>query len=312
MKTKKYVWVLLTGEQWLGLLLLSLLVVGTLAVVKRFQPPKAPQEWVSDSTRAAFAHYQHQQDSIRHANWKKQYAKDTVEIILQRFDPNTADSNTLVHLGLKPWQAKNMLKYRAAGGVYRKPEDMKKLYGMTDSMYHTLAPYIHIVRDSVAQRSEIADSLRRDTARVWRSEKRDTILNLRTADTTELKLIRGIGSYRARKIVEYREQLGGFARVEQLLEARGMDSLRVDTLLADSLLRSFYLDSIVVEQIDVNNVGVKGLMRLPYLRFEQAQAIYDLRRKKIRLDSIAQLQSIEALSPEILEKIEPYIKFGKK
>jgi transcriptional accessory protein Tex/SPT6 len=106
--------------------------------------------------------------------------------------------------------------------------------------------------------------------------------------------------------------LGGFARVEQLLEAGGMDSLRVDSLLADSVLNSFYLDTIQVDQIDVNTASVRGLMRLPYLRFEQAQAIYELRRRKIRLDSIEQLQSIECLSYETLQNIAPYLKFNKK
>lgn len=304
MNKRKRIYFVMTAEQWLGVVVLVVLVVGTLMVVKRFQPPKEDETvWVNDSTKSQFADYQEKQDSIRKAQWRKQ--RDTIAIRMEVFDPNTADSSTLVHLGFKPWQAKNMVKYRAAGGRYRKPEDLKKLYGMTDSMYQALTPYIYIAREEVD--SVAVDSLRKDSLPRWEEENKDTILNLRTADTVELKMIHGIGSYRARQIVRYREQLGGFVSVEQVLEAKGMEN--VD---ADSLLAHFWIDSVKIEAMNVNSVGVQRLSRHPYLRFEQAQAIYELRRKKIRLDSIQQLQQIECISAETLEKIAPYLNFDKK
>ena len=304
MNKRTRIYFVMTAEQWLGVVVLVVLVVGTLMVVKRFQPPKEDDTvWVNDSTKSQFADYQEKQDSIRKAQWRRQ--RDTIAIRMEVFDPNTADSSTLVHLGFKPWQAKNMVKYRAAGGKYRKPEDLKKLYGMTDSMYQALTPYIYIAREEVD--SVAVDSLRKDSLPRWREENKDTILNLRTADTVELKMIHGIGSYRARQIVRYREQLGGFVSVEQVLEAKGMEN--VD---ADSLLAHFWIDSVKIEAMNVNSVGVQRLSRHPYLRFEQAQAIYELRRKKIRLDSIQQLQQIECISAETLEKIAPYLNFDKK
>lgn len=304
MNKRKRIYFVMTAEQWLGVVVLVVLVVGTLIVVKRFQPPKAEEMvWVNDSTKAQFVDYQEKQDSVRKAQWRRQ--RDTIAIRMEVFDPNTADSSTLVHLGFKPWQAKNMVKYRAAGGRYRKPEDLKKLYGMTDSMFQALTPYIYIAREEVD--SVAVDSLRKDSLPRWEEENKDTILNLRTADTVELKMIHGIGSYRARQIVRYREQLGGFVSVEQVLEAKGMEN--VD---ADSLLAHFWIDSVKIEPMNVNSVGVQRLSRHPYLRFEQAQAIYELRRKKIRLDSIQQLQQIECISAETLEKIAPYLNFDKK
>ncbi|MBR2935575.1 MAG: helix-hairpin-helix domain-containing protein [Paludibacteraceae bacterium] len=304
MKRKGHIYFLLTGEQWLGLAVLLVLVVGTLVAVKQLQSPDEKTEgWVNDSTKAQFVDYQEKQDSIRKAQWRKR--SDTIVIRMQAFDPNVADSSTLVHLGFKPWQAKNMLKYRAAGGRYRKPEDLKRLYGMTDSMYLALAPYITIAQ--VENDSVLADTLGLDSLPVWTSEKKDTLINLRTADTTELKMIRGIGSYRARQIVGYRERLGGFVRVEQVKEILGMDSTEVDSILAH-----LWIDSVAVEQMNVNTIGVQRLSRHPYLRFEQAKAIYELRRREIRLDSIQQLQAIDCISGETLDKIAPYLNFDKK
>lgn len=304
MKRKGHIYFLLTGEQWLGVAVLLVLVIGTLVAVKQLQSPDEKTEgWVNDSTKAQFADYQERQDSIRKAQWRKR--SDTIVIRMQAFDPNVADSSTLVHLGFKPWQAKNMLKYRAAGGRYRKPEDLKRLYGMTDSMYLALAPYITIAQ--VENDSVLADTLGLDSLPVWTSEKKDTLINLRTADTTELKMIRGIGSYRARQIVGYRERLGGFVRVEQVKEILGMESTEVDSILAH-----LWIDSVLVEQMNVNTIGVQRLSRHPYLRFEQAKAIYELRRRKIRLDSIQQLQAIDCITAETLDKIAPYLNFDKK
>jgi DNA uptake protein ComE-like DNA-binding protein len=233
---------------------------------------------------------------------------------MQVFDPNTADSSTLVHLGLKKWQVSNMLKYRAKGGRYRKAEDMKKLYGMTDSMYQALLPYIQIdtlaiqqYRDSI-YRSRI-DTVQTDSLPRYVSLKRDTILNLRTADTTELKLIRGIGSYRAQQIVRYRKQLGGFTSVEQLYDIKALKPLLSDTLSADSLLAHFWLDSIIVDPLPVNSASLERLQRHPYLSFEQAKAIYELRRRKSRLTSIEPLQRLECFTPDELQRIEPYLSF---
>jgi competence ComEA-like helix-hairpin-helix protein len=297
---------LLTAEQWLGLLILAVLIAAGMVATKYLQPESKPVILVEDSIKTDFKDYQTKQDSVYKAKWKKTYKRDTIEIRMQVFDPNTVDSMTLLHLGFKPWQAKNMLKYRAKGGRYRKKEDMKKLYGMTDSMYIALEPYICIQQDSIVIDSTKVDTVRLDSLPKWRSIKKDTILNLRTADTTELKFIRGIGSYRAKMIVRYREQLGGYVRVEQILEARGMDKV-----IADSILSHFYIDSVVVNKMPVNKMRPEVLQRHPYLNFEQAKAIYEYRRKHIRIKSAEELKKIKGLSPTDIEKISIYLDFSQ-
>ena len=316
---------LLTAEQWIGVLVLALLTIVTLVVLHVLQPEdESAPTLVNDSIRQSFSQYQAHQDSLRRATYKKQYARDTIEIRMQIFDPNTADSSTLVHLGLRPWQASNMLKYRAKGGRYRSAHDLKKLYGMTDSLYLSLLPYIQIDtmaidqwRDSIRQRRRDSLTAMRDTALVrdtlprYVSTKCDTVLNLRTADTTELKMIPGIGSYRARQIVRYRRELGGFSRVNQLCEVKALQALCQDSLAIDSLLSHFYLDSVVVEPLRVNSVSLERLQRHPYLSFEQAKAIYELRRRKVNLSSIEQLLALECLSEEDIARIAPYLSFEK-
>ena len=66
------------------------------------------------------------------------------------FDPNTADSSRLLRLGLQPWQVSNIMKYRRAGGVFHKPRDFARLYGLTLKLYQQLEPYIRIKEEPMA------------------------------------------------------------------------------------------------------------------------------------------------------------------
>ena len=109
MKKRRRIVFLLTAEQWIGVVILVALVIGTLVLIRYCQPKKeVVLTWTNDSVKSEFVDYQLQQDSVRKEEWKKKYKRDTIAILMQDFDPNTADSSTLVHLGLKPWQAKNI------------------------------------------------------------------------------------------------------------------------------------------------------------------------------------------------------------
>lgn len=94
-------------------------------------------------------------------------------------------------------------------------------------------------------------------------------------------------------------------RVEQLLEVEGMENV------PDSVLKHFVLDTTDVKQLNINSIGVRQLSKHPYLRFEEAKAIYEFRRKKIRLDSLGQLNELECLSDEAIKRIAPYLNFDK-
>ncbi len=250
------------------------------------------------------------------------YALQTTRLFA--FDPNTADSLTLLELGLRPWQIKNMMKYRAKGGRYRQPDDFRKLYGMTDSAFAALKPYIRIDstawiarRDSLRQlRHErdslrhVADSLRRDSIYSSRGYivKRDTIIELNSADTTTLQYIRGIGIYTAKAIIYYRNQLGGYVSPQQIREIKQLQDYKVNF---DSIVPRLRAESDSVARLRVNYIGVERLQRHPYLSFTQAKAIYELRRNKFYLKSIDELRSLPCLTEEDIKRLEPYLSFEK-
>lgn len=151
----------------------------------------------------------------------------------------------------------------------------------------------------------VADSLWRDSVgwKQTRNIKKDTILNLNTADTTELQYIRGIGAYKAKQIIRYRKQLGGFYNTQQLTDSA------IAHLQLDTLIRFFFVQPNAVQQIRINHCPVNTLAKHPYLRYEQAKAIYELRRRNISLRSINDLSALPQLSETDLIRLTPYFCF---
>lgn len=175
-------------------------------------------------------------------------------------------------------------------------------FRMADSLRHEAWK---IERQHCWDSMRIADSLWRDSVgmRFTKRVKKDTVLDLNHCDTTELQLLRGIGRYTALQIVRYREQLGGFYSPLQLNDEPFAD------YHLDTLLHHFTADTSVIQTLNVNRCSTAALQRHPYLRFQQAKAIYTLRRQRIRLHSIEDLRSLPDITPSDLSRLTPYLSF---
>ena len=151
----------------------------------------------------------------------------------------------------------------------------------------------------------IADSLWRDSVG-WRYPKRikkDTVIDLNHCDTTDLLLLRGIGPYTARRIVRYREQLGGYYSPTQLTD-EPFARCHLDTLLAH-----FTADTASIQRINVNSCSVERLQQHPYIRYPQAKTIYTHRRKKMKIHSVDELRQIIDINDSELQRLLPYLSF---
>ena len=224
------------------------------------------------------------------------------------FDPNTADSTQLLRLGLQDWQVRNIYKYRAAGGIYRKPLDFAKLYGLTVKQYRELEPYIRISSDYLP-----ASTLVNEKETYTRKEPKDSItyqrpskiketehIVLNTADTTLLMTIPGIGPYYARKIVQYGNRLGGYVSVDQLDE---IDNFPTETK------KYMEISNPSPKKLNVNQLSLNELKLHPYINFYQAKAITDYRRLHGNIHSLNELRLLKDFTPEVIKRLTPYVAY---
>ena len=219
------------------------------------------------------------------------------------FNPNTADSMTLLRVGLKPWQVKNLLAYRRAGGRWKDADDFKRLYGLSDEEFQRLRPYVQIPPAVKEVYFTEHDRARQDSLHHLRPEKftQLTVLDLNTVDTLTLRKIPGIGVGYSRSIVSYRERLGGFVSVAQLKDIEGLPA-RIEEWFSVE-------EQVAVRTISINKSDFKTLVRHPYLSYEQVKVITTHIRKYGPLRSWKDLQLYPEFTPKDFEHLTPYFVF---
>jgi DNA uptake protein ComE-like DNA-binding protein len=140
-----------------------------------------------------------------------------------------------------------------------------------------------------------------------RSEKfeKGVVVELNTADTTMLKKVPGIGSSYAKRIVGYRNLLGGYYDVTQLSEIYGMDEEHYQALVP-----WFTADPSLVAKIAINDTSSDSLIRRhPYLNREQTKVIFQLRRQKGKLVGWENLQLLNEFTDADRQRLQHYLSF---
>ena len=279
------------------LLAIALLLLGIWAVMEYLRPVEVPVTLSESEEIDSFLANLEEQEKIR----KSHTPKNEISAVLQPFDPNTADSVLLRQLGLPVYIVRNILKYRAKGGVFRSPESFSRIYGLKEEVYQKLKPYITIA-PLVSVSHVRTDTFRqlKDTIPYIPKYEEGTIVDLNKADTSILKRIPGIGSTLARMIVVYRQRLGGFYDVSQLQE---VPHVRVE------LNKWFVVTPAGLHKIQVNSASLDKLRSHPYMDFYKSKAIMEYRRKRGKIKGLSQLSMFEEFTEKDLKRLSPYLTF---
>jgi len=245
--------------------------------------------------------------------------------ILKTFDPNHVTAEELMSLGLTERQSSTVINYRNAGGVFRTPDDFRKIYGISSGQFDELVPYIKIdpaknssgskiikrgglmVADEPATRrlSGVSGAENMDSGSIQLKpvETREAIVfDLNRADSSQLVSLKGIGPVLSIRIMKYRALLGGFVSVSQLSEVYGIDSL-----LVRSFASYLVVDSSLVTPIDINNSEFGDLVRHPYISPEQAGMILDYRSAAGNFSNGGQLVTNRIITHEQWLRLAPYL-----
>lgn len=279
------------------LLAIALLLLGIWAITEYLRPVEVPVTLSESEEIDSFLANLEEQEKIR----KSHTPKNEISAVLQPFDPNTADSVLLRQLGLPVYIVRNILKYRAKGGVFRSPESFSRIYGLKEEVYQKLEPYITIA-PLVSVSHVRTDTFRqlKDTIPYVPKYEEGTIVDLNKADTSILKRIPGIGSTLARMIVVYRQRLGGFYDVSQLQEVPHVGV---------ELNKWFVVTPAGLHKIQVNSASLDKLRLHPYMDFYKAKAIMEYRRKRGKIKGLSQLSMFEEFTEKDLKRLSPYLTF---
>ena len=178
------------------------------------------------------------------------------------FNPNTITEAGLQQLGLRPKTILTLIHYREKGGQFRKPDDLRKIYGLRPEEANRLIPYVSIPSKELAATSlksatvSLQPTIPVTSATNFQSSapaasytsfrklspgKQLIATNINTATAADWKKFPGIGEVLSKRIVAFRNKLGGFQSVSQVQQTYGLP----DSVF-NLMLPYLYLDTAVV------------------------------------------------------------------
>lgn len=268
----------------LVLILLVMLAPWIFGIIKPLQPAdlSATEQQIL-RFQAQLAILQQQKDSLK-----------TLRRQPSVFNPNELSAAEWQQMGVAAPIARSVEKYLQAGGSFRYREDLSRIYLIDDSLYAALEPFIDLpprpglrIPDRQPATKPVPEPL---------------MLELNRADSLQLTQLRGIGPVFGSRIVRYREFLGGFHCIDQLLEVYGMDSLRLQ-----GIRENLRVDTTLLRKISINSATVQQLSSHPYISFNTARSIVAIRNQHGQFETEQDILRSVLIDNQLLDKIRPYI-----
>ena len=129
-------------------------------------------------------------------------------------------------------------------------------------------------------------------------------VDLNHCDTSDITRVPTFGSKRARKIVEYRDKLGGFHSLTQLREIYILQN--VDLALCE---KYFSVNAKGIKKIHINRATYKELIGHPYMDTYLAKTITNHISHNGKIKSINEFKEITHAYQALIDKLTPYLCF---
>lgn len=261
----------------------------------------ALQMMESDSAEGGQKDYQKRYPTYKNENDYDE-RKSSFEGSLFEFDPNTLSPEGWKKLGLRDKTIATIGNYLSKGGRFRKPEDIGKIWGLHEDEVQRLMPYVKIAGSSEQDHSFYQNN-DRPVYEKKEYHKEPKIIDVNTADSTALIGLPGIGAGYARRIINFRNKLGGFYSVQQVAETFGLPDSTFQQI--KPLLN---IGNASVQQLNINTATVDELKNHPYIRYALANAIIQYRTQHGNFSSVEGIKKIMMVTGEIFNKLSPYLK----
>lgn len=216
------------------------------------------------------------------------------------FDPNTITYDSLLLVGFSRTQALQLLKYRAAGKVWRLAEELHLIYGMTDSLFEAIRPYVRIGEAYAYPERSFDTAWRRFPSAPARCFTPQGPFRI---DTVSVDFLRSMGfSVRWSEALVRCNRQRGIRSMEELRELRFVGDSVAD-LLAPWVSFPAPEPDPYDEPVELNGADSATLCSLYGIGSKSAAAIIDYRRRLGGFHSVEQLAEVRGVTEANYEKI---------
>ena len=239
-------------------------------------------------------------DSVEAAKTKK-FTNEIKTEQLFYFDPNTISEKQWQKLGLNQKQSLTIKNYLSKGGKFYKKEDIRKIYGITESIYTQLEPFM-VIKEPIKKDPSSNEAINR-SAFFKKEDRLKVEIELNTADSVDLIQLKGIGPVLASRTIKYRNKLGGFLNIEQLGEIHG-----ITQELIQNIGNNIKINPSLVKKININTCNSADLKSHPYINnWNIANSVVNYRNKHGLYKSIEDIRKLDLFNDELYLKLAAYL-----
>lgn len=232
--------------------------------------------------------YQQQLDSMRYLDSIKKLKYDSIK----PFNPNYLTDYKGYRIGLSVAQLDLFFAYRQKGNYINSLADFQAVTKVSDSLLLSLTPYFQFPR-----------YLRQKKVKVPEPRK-----NLNQADSISLIAVRGIGPFKAQRILNYKQEIRGFSTMHQLREIKVLSKDNLEELNK----RFFVMLRDTLSKISLNDSDFKSLLEVPYLDYISVIRIIEYRRNNGGFQNLRDLMKFEEIDSIRFERIALYLQLDNK
>ena len=215
------------------------------------------------------------------------------------FNPNFITDFKGYTLGMSAEEIDRLLVFRKENKWINSVEDFKQVTKVSDSLLNKISPYFKF--------PDWVNNLKSKTKYVKRGFKDKTFkqkADLNIATHEQLEEVNGIGKAFSKRIIDYRNKLGGFTNDIQLYEVYGLDFQ-----VANSILKEFTVKTPKeIIKMNLNSISASDIATIPSISFDLAKRIWEFRILNEGIKSFSELENIEGLTKRKLQGIQLYLK----
>ncbi|MGY8933088.1 MAG: helix-hairpin-helix domain-containing protein [Flavobacteriales bacterium] len=214
------------------------------------------------------------------------------------FNPNFITDFKGYTLGMSAEEIDRLLAFRKENKWINSVEDFKQVTKVSDSLLNKISPYFKF--------PDWVNNPKSKTKYVKRGFKDKTFkqkVDLNIATHEQLEEVNGIGKAFSKRIVDYRNKLGGFTNDIQLYEVYGLNFQ-----VTNSILKEFTVKTPKeIIKMNLNSISASDIATIPGISFDLAKRIWEYRILNERIKSFSELEHIEGLTKRKLQGIQLYL-----
>ena len=211
------------------------------------------------------------------------------------FNPNYITDYKGYTLGLSPSELDRLSAFRSEGNFVNTAKEFQAVTQVSDSLLHQIAPYFKF--------PEWDGKAKTKSKRVSEQSVVAEVKDLNKATVEELEAVYGIGATLSKRIIKFRDRLGGFLVNEQLYDVYGLQPEVVERTLKQFQITEPHS----VEKININKASSEELSKLVYIGRTLAVKIVLHRDKNGLFTSFGDLSEVDGFPTEKLDRIALYL-----